>query len=169
MWPPFTNSIGQWARNCRIVHDKFHILWTYRYDGAMLRYRQSMAVTNSSLSRKRPKMGVPTNSCAEPKKVFFRCSDFGCGVGVLLGEALYAAGGVDQLLFAGEKRVAIRTDFNVELVALHRRSRGEIVAAGAVHGDGVVVRVDTGFHGRLHSVAAGLHGFLRGRTIQPRR
>lgn len=26
MWPPFTNSIEQWARNCRIVYDKFHVL-----------------------------------------------------------------------------------------------------------------------------------------------
>src|SRR5437667_10456035 len=26
MWRPFTNSIEQWAVNCRIVFDKFHIL-----------------------------------------------------------------------------------------------------------------------------------------------
>jgi transposase len=26
MWRPFTNSIEQWARNCRIVYDKFHVL-----------------------------------------------------------------------------------------------------------------------------------------------
>jgi transposase len=26
MWRPFTNSIVQWARNCRIVYDKFHVL-----------------------------------------------------------------------------------------------------------------------------------------------
>ena len=26
MWRPFTNSIEQWARNCRIIYDKFHIL-----------------------------------------------------------------------------------------------------------------------------------------------
>jgi transposase len=26
MWQPFTNSIVQWARNCRIVYDKFHVL-----------------------------------------------------------------------------------------------------------------------------------------------
>ena len=26
MWRPFTNSIDQWARNCRIVYDKFHVL-----------------------------------------------------------------------------------------------------------------------------------------------
>jgi transposase len=26
MWRPFTNSLEQWARNCRIVYDKFHVL-----------------------------------------------------------------------------------------------------------------------------------------------
>src|SRR5258708_32005071 len=26
MWRPFTNSITQWAVNCRIVYDKFHVL-----------------------------------------------------------------------------------------------------------------------------------------------
>jgi transposase len=26
MWRPFTNSLEQWAPNCRIVYDKFHIL-----------------------------------------------------------------------------------------------------------------------------------------------
>jgi transposase len=26
MWQPFTNSIEQWAGNCRIVYDKFHVL-----------------------------------------------------------------------------------------------------------------------------------------------
>jgi transposase len=26
MWRPFTNSIEQWAPNCRIVYDKFHVL-----------------------------------------------------------------------------------------------------------------------------------------------
>jgi transposase len=26
MWRPFTNSITQWARDCRIIYDKFHIL-----------------------------------------------------------------------------------------------------------------------------------------------
>ena len=26
MWQPFRLSIGQWAPNCRIVYDKFHIM-----------------------------------------------------------------------------------------------------------------------------------------------
>ncbi len=44
--------------------------------------------------------------------------DFGGGVGVFLGEAFDAAGGVDELLFAGEERVAIGADFDVKAVAL---------------------------------------------------
>ena len=26
MWRSFTNSIAQWARNCRIIYDTFHVL-----------------------------------------------------------------------------------------------------------------------------------------------
>src|SRR5437899_5580270 len=26
MWKPYTNSIQQWAANCRIIYDKFHVL-----------------------------------------------------------------------------------------------------------------------------------------------
>ncbi len=45
---------------------------------------------------------------------------FGGGVGVLLGETLDAAGGVDEFLFAGEERVAIGADFHAKHVALNR-------------------------------------------------
>ena len=72
--------------------------------------------------------------------------DFGCGVGVLLGEAFDAASGVNQLLFAGEERVAIGADFDVELFAFDGRASLEIVAAGAVYGYGVIIGVNTGFH-----------------------
>jgi hypothetical protein len=72
--------------------------------------------------------------------------DFGGGVGVFFGEAFDAAGGVDQLLFASEERMAIGADFHVETVAFDRRASLEIIAAGAVHGDGVIVGVNTGFH-----------------------
>ena len=48
---------------------------------------------------------------------------FGCfaGLCVLAAEAFDASGGVDQLLFAGEKRVAIGANFQVD-IALMRRS-----------------------------------------------
>ena len=72
--------------------------------------------------------------------------DFGSGVGVLLGEALDAAGGVNQLLLAGEKGMAARADFDVQLVALDGRTSLEVMAAGTVHSYSVIVGVNTGFH-----------------------
>ena len=72
--------------------------------------------------------------------------DFGGGIGVLLGEALDAAGGVNELLLAGEEGVAVRANFHFQHVALNRGTRGEIVAAGAVHRDGMIVGMNTGFH-----------------------
>src|SRR5260370_15548384 len=73
-------------------------------------------------------------------------SGLGSGVGVLLGEALHAAGGVNQLLFAGEEGMAIRADFYIQPVAPDGRTGGEIVAGGAMHRYGVIVRGNTGFH-----------------------
>jgi len=72
--------------------------------------------------------------------------DFGGGVGVLFGEALDAAGGVNQLLFAGEEGVAIGADFDVEALAFNGRASLEIVAAGAVDCYGVIIGMNTGFH-----------------------
>ena len=75
------------------------------------------------------------------------CSgSFRGGVGVFLSEAFDAACGVQQLLFAGEERVAIGADFNVQPFALDGRAGLEIVAAGAVYCDGVIIGVNTGFH-----------------------
>src|SRR6267378_6646017 len=94
---------------------------------------------------------------------------FGGGVGVFLGEALDATSSVNKLLFAGEERMAIRADFDVQLVALDGRTSREIVAAGAVHRYGVIVGVNTGFHEtpfcRVRS--ARLSDKVRG--LQPRR
>jgi hypothetical protein len=68
------------------------------------------------------------------------------GIGILFREAFDAAGGVNELLLAGEERMAIGADFDIQLVALDGRTGGEIVAAGAVHRDGVIVGMNTGFH-----------------------
>ena len=68
-------------------------------------------------------------------------------LGELAAEALDAACGVDQLLLAGEERVAGGADFDDD-VALVRRAGLKVVAAGALDGDGVVLRVNTFFwHG----------------------
>jgi hypothetical protein len=42
--------------------------------------------------------------------------------------------------------VAIGADFDLEHVALDGRACGKIVAASAMHGDGVIVGMNTGFH-----------------------
>ena len=95
--------------------------------------------------------------------------DLGSSVGVLLGEALDAAGGVNELLLAGEEGMAIRADFDLQHVSLDGRTSGEIVAAGAMHRYGVIIGVNTGFHEapfcRVRS--ARLPGKARG--LQPRR
>jgi hypothetical protein len=52
-------------------------------------------------------------------------------------EALDAASGVDQLLFAGVERVALAAKLHVQIV--FRRPRVELVAARTVHvGKGVI-------------------------------
>ena len=67
------------------------------------------------------------------------------GFAVLAAEALDAAGGIDQLLLAGEERVATRADFYVD-VALMRGTRGECAAARAMHAYFVVCRMDGCLH-----------------------
>src|SRR5215469_2852719 len=71
---------------------------------------------------------------------------FGSGVGVLLGEALDAARRVHQLLLTGVKRVAVRADFDAQHVALDGGAGLKRIAAGAVHGHGMIVGMNTGFH-----------------------
>ena len=88
---------------------------------------------------------------------------------VFPSELFYSPGGVDKFLFAGKERVAIGADFDAHHVALDGRAGFEGVAAGAVHSDGVIVGVNTGFHGSPN-VAAGLRS-LPGRAgdLQARR
>src|SRR5690349_2146768 len=68
----------------------------------------------------------------------------------LLGELVHATGGVDELLLSGEERVTGRADVDVDL---RRRAAGhKRVAAGTVHGTGLVLRMNFAFHGRLSLV-----------------
>src|ERR1035441_2946038 len=60
-------------------------------------------------------------------------------------ELVDAAGGVHQLLLAGEERVAGRTDFHAD-IAFVRRARFEGMAAGADYIQFVVSRVNSGLH-----------------------
>lgn len=83
-----------------------------------------------------------------------RLSLFGLLLAVTLVEAINASGGVNQLLLAREEWVAIRADFDVQVV-LARRARGKAVAAGAQDFDFVVFRVNSLFHVPLVSFPIG--------------
>ncbi|SRR6266481_5605103 len=52
------------------------------------------------------------------QKLLFGGGGFGSGVGVLFGETLDAASGVNQLLLAGEEGMAVRANFHAQHVAL---------------------------------------------------
>ena len=66
------------------------------------------------------------------------------GAAEFLAEAFDAAGGVDELLFAGEERMAraANVDGNARLGA----AGDEGIAAGAVHVAGLVTGMDFSFH-----------------------
>jgi hypothetical protein len=83
----------------------------------------------------------------EIKKLLLRGASLGSGVSVFLRETLNAPGGVDKLLFSGEKGMATRANFHSQRVALYGRTRLEIVPAGAMHRNSVIVGVNAGFHG----------------------
>ena len=79
-------------------------------------------------------------------KLLLGCGRF-CGcVGIFLGETLDAACGVYQFLLAGEERVAIGANFYAQHIALDRGARGKSVPAGAMHGDGVIIGMNSRFH-----------------------
>jgi len=63
------------------------------------------------------RIGCPTQARAN-LALLLGGGGFGGGVGVLLGETLDAASGVNQLLLAGEEGMAVRADFHAQHVAL---------------------------------------------------
>ena len=71
----------------------------------------------------------------------------------LLGEAVNAAFGVDQLLPAGEERVAAGA--NVEMQVLAGAAGLPLGAAGAMDGGFEIFRVDVGLHVRVPSAGTG--------------
>ena len=64
---------------------------------------------------------------------------------VALVEAVHATSRVDQLLLAREEGVAFRANFYVQVI-LARRAGLELMAAGAMHIDFIVVGMDSLFH-----------------------
>ena len=74
------------------------------------------------------------------------CCRFGSGfLSIALVEAIDASRGIDQLLFAGEERVACRTDFDVQIAFLGRASF-ERLATSATNGNFDVFWVNSWFH-----------------------
>ena len=80
-------------------------------------------------------------------------------VRVLLLKALHAARSVYKLLFAGEKWVAVRADFDTQHVAFNGRACWKSVAASTVHGHSVIIGVNSGFHDSPFYFAAGLRDY----------
>jgi len=71
---------------------------------------------------------------------------FRCGfLAIALVEAVHASGGIDQLLLAGKKRVASRTNFDVQ-VTFFSGASFECLAARAGDGDINVFWVNSWFH-----------------------
>jgi len=80
------------------------------------------------------------------QKLLLRRFGFGSiALGVLAAEALYAAGGVHELLLAGKEGMAGGADFYAD-VALVGGAGGKCVSAGAMHADLAVA----GMNGCLH-------------------
>ena len=76
------------------------------------------------------------------------CGSRGFGglfLAIALVEAIDASRGIDQLLFAGEERVACRTDFDVQIAFLGRASLKRL-AASAGNGNIDVFGVNSWFH-----------------------
>ena len=64
---------------------------------------------------------------------------------VLLTELVDATASIDDLLLTGVKRVARGAHFDKEILA-ERRARFKFVAATTGNLDGIVVRMNVGFH-----------------------
>jgi hypothetical protein len=77
----------------------------------------------------------------KPRPLFLCFFSFG----VLAAEALNAAGRIHNLLLAGEKRMATRADFHVD-IAFMRGTGGKNVAACALHAQFVICWVNSWLH-----------------------
>jgi hypothetical protein len=81
-------------------------------------------------------------------------ADLGLGcffLGVLSAEPFHPTCGIHELLLASKKRMAIRTDFYVD-VSLVSRAGGKAVAARALHADFIVSGMNGCLHGLLTPV-----------------
>src|SRR6516164_9932044 len=112
------------------------------------RNRKERKSQEKKATAREPEPGQANFACALPLPGgnLLLGGGFGCGVGVLLGEALDAAGGVHKLLLAGEEGMAVGADFDVQPVALDGGTRLKIIPASTVNGYGMIVGMNTGLH-----------------------
>lgn len=95
---------------------------------------------------------------ASVEGVLFLCSL----IGVLLLESFHPSSGVDELLLACEERMAIRTDFHANHIALESRPRLKGAATSTVHSYRMVIGMNTLFHRKTPFLPAVLRDNLRG-------
>src|ERR1700722_2292133 len=96
---------------------------------------------------------------SEEKSLLLLCRSCGSRfIRVFLLETFHTTCRIDQLLLAGEEGMAVRANFDAYHVAFNRRARVKRVAAGAVHLHGVIIGMDSFFHGTL---------LFAGRSAQP--
>jgi len=96
---------------------------------------------------------------SEKKSPLLFCRSCGSRlVRILLLEPFHTTRRIDQLLLAGEEWMAVRANFHAYHGAFNRRARVKRVAAGAVHLHGVIIGMNSFFHGTL---------LFAGRSAQP--
>ena len=96
-----------------------------RPSGPVVQYRKPAgeALAGQEFAVRARIRGDSHNKSCLWRRLLFRSAGFGSGIGVLLGEALDATCGVDQLLLAGEERMATGTNFYAQHIAFHGRAR----------------------------------------------
>src|SRR5688572_32786217 len=80
---------------------------------------------------------------------------------VLLAELVHATAGIDDLLLARVERMAVGTDFDLQVMT-QRGAGNEGVTAAADHVDRFVLGMDAVFHG---TVSVGGPGGKKGRSV----
>ena len=133
-----------------------------------LRFRKQQKASDSEAFCENSRLQIP--------RLATLARDIGCGLrarktplfafrlGVFAAEALHSARGINQFLFAGEERVAVRADFHRD-IALMRGTCSEIITARAMDAYRFVCGMNTSLHDLVN--LSFIRGF-RGKPLHPR-
>ena len=116
---------------------------------------QCLLLTEPFRDSKKHQAAKQNTGQLELKKYFKFLLFFGLKFRVFLAETLNAARSVDQFLFPGEKRVALGTNFNRNILLC--RTNFNFIAAGALDGGVVVLGMGIRFHKIIDSLALSVH------------